>query len=93
MTAAVLFGMFGPIVVAAASWMLAERTWRRDPQRLTAVMIASFAGKFVFFGVYVAVMLSVFSLRPIPFIATFTTSFIALHVAEALALKRLLGPR
>ena len=90
MTAAVVFGLAGPLLVAIGSWKLAERTWRRDPTRLTAVMIAAFGGKLVFFGAYVAVMLSVFSLRPIPFIASFTTAFIVLHLAEALALKRLL---
>jgi hypothetical protein len=89
MTAAVVFGVLGPLLVAAASWTLAERTWRRDPQRLTTVMIAAFAAKLVFFGVYVAVMLSVLSVRPMPFIASFTTAFIALHLAEAVALKRL----
>jgi hypothetical protein len=90
MTAAVVFGALGPLLVAWGSWKLAERTWRREPHRLTGVMIAAFAGKLVFFGVYVAVMLSVLSLRPVPFVASFTTSFIALHLAEALALRRLL---
>lgn len=89
MTAAVLLGAFGPLVVAAASWKLAERTWRREPERLTSVMIAAFAGKLVFFAAYVALMLTVLSLRPMPFVASFTISFVALHLAEALALRRL----
>jgi hypothetical protein len=90
MTVAVVFGIFGPLMVAIASWTLAERTWRRQPAMLTAVMITAFAGKLIFFAAYVALMLSVLSLRPIPFVASFTTAFIALHLAEALALKRLL---
>lgn len=89
MMSEVLFGMAGPLAVAGGSWVLAERTWRRRPERLTAVMIAAFAGKMVFFAAYVALMLSVLSLRPIPFVASFTVSFIALHLAEALALRRL----
>ena len=88
--AAVALGIVGPLLMASASWVIAERTWRHEPERLTAVMIAAFAGKMVFFGAYVAFMLSVLSLRPVPFVASFTTSFIALHLAEALALKRLL---
>ena len=39
---------------------------------LTAVMIAAFAGKMVFFGAYVAVVLRGLSLRPVPFVASFT---------------------
>jgi hypothetical protein len=89
MTAAVVLGIAGPLVVAAGSWMLAERTWRREPERLTAVMMAAFAGKLVFFAAYVALMLSVLSLPPIPFVASFTASFITLHLVEALALRRL----
>ena len=42
---AALFGMLGPLVVAAASWMMAEGAWRRDPASLTSWMIAAFAGK------------------------------------------------
>jgi hypothetical protein len=85
----IVLGILGPLVIAAASWVLTERTWHRQPQRLTSVMIAAFAGKLVFFGAYVAYMLSVLSLRPVPFVATFATAFIALHFAEALLMRRL----
>lgn len=89
MTAAVVFGVLGPLLVALASWVAAERTWRRDPARLTSVMIAAFAGKVVFFAAYVAFMLKVVAVPPMPFVASFTAAFVALHVAEALALKKL----
>src|SRR5262245_8032535 len=85
----IVLGMFGPLLVASGSWVLAERIWQREPERLTAVMITAFAGKLVFFGAYVAFMLSVLSLRPVPFVASFTAYFIALHFVEALALRRL----
>ena len=91
MMLAVVLGIVGPLLVAAVSWVAAVRTWRREPQRLTAVMMAAFAGKMVFFAAYVAFMLSVLSLRPVPFVASFTISFIALHLVEALALRRLLS--
>jgi hypothetical protein len=89
MMLAVVLGIVGPLVVAGASWVAAERTWRREPQRLTAVMMVAFAAKLVFFAAYVAFMLSVLSLRPVPFVASFMTSFIALHLGEAFALRRL----
>ena len=90
MMLAVMLGLVGPLLVASVSWVIAERTWRREPERLTGVMAAAFGAKMVFFAAYVAFMLSVLSLRPVPFVASFTTSFIALHLAEALALRRLL---
>jgi hypothetical protein len=86
---AVLLGMIGPLVVASATWMLAEGTYTRHPERLTSIMVRAFAGKLVFFGVYVAVMLEVLSLRPIPFVVSFTAYFIALHLTEAFWLRRL----
>ena len=85
----IVLGMFGPLAETVASWVVAEEVFRRRPERLTAVMITAFAGKLVFFGAYVAYMLSVLSLRPVPFVTSFATSFIALHLAEALLLKRL----
>jgi uncharacterized membrane protein YdfJ with MMPL/SSD domain len=85
----VLAGMLGPLLVAVATWEMADQTFRLSPERLTARMITAFAAKMVFFGAYVAVMLLALSLRPIPFVASFTAYFIALHFAEALCLRRL----
>lgn len=93
MTVAVLLGVVGPLLAAIASWVAAERTWRREPARLTAVMMTAFAGKMIFFAAYVAFMLSVLSLPPLPFVASFISAFIALHLVEALALKRLFSQR
>jgi hypothetical protein len=84
---ATLFGMIAPLGVAAVSWLMAERAWRRNPASLTPVMITAFAGKMVFFGAYVTVMLKVLSLAPVPFVASFAGYFIALHLYEALALR------
>lgn len=86
---ALLLGLAGPLAAAVASWVLSERTFRRRPAALTSVMIAAFAAKLVFFGAYVAVMIGVLSLPAVPFAASFTSSFIVLHLVEALALRRL----
>jgi hypothetical protein len=87
--AATLYGMAGPLVVAVVTWLGAERTYRRDPQALTGLMMAGFAGKMVFFGAYVALVIKGLSQPVMPFIVSFTGSFIALHLIEALALRRL----
>jgi hypothetical protein len=39
--------------------------------------------------VYVAVMLKLLSLRPVPFVFAFTSYFIALYAMQALFLRRL----
>jgi hypothetical protein len=87
--AEVLFGAIGPVIVAIGTFVAAERTWRRHPERLTALMATAFAGKMIFFAAYVAVMLRVLDLRPIPFVVSFASCFIALHLIEGLGLRRL----
>jgi hypothetical protein len=85
----VLCGMLGPLAVAAVSWIVTERTYRSQPDRLMGVMVQGLAVKAVLFGAYVAGMLRVAGLRPVPFVVSFTGYFIALHVMEAMYMHRL----
>lgn len=85
----VVLGMLGPLAAAVGTWVMVERTFTRHPERLTPLMIQAFAAKMVFFGAYVTVMLKAMSVQPIAFVVSFTTYFIALHVTEALCMRRL----
>ena len=85
----VLAGLVAPLVAVVASWIAVERTFRTDPARVTAVMIAGFGIKVVFFGAYVAMVFTLLAPRPAPFAASFTVSFIVLYAAEAMCLRRL----
>jgi len=87
--AEVMLGMLAPMAAVTVSWVLTERIYRRDPARLTGVMIAAFAAKMVFFGAYVALMIDVIRLRPTPFAVSFTIYFIGLYATEALLMRRL----
>ena len=82
-------GMFGPLIVVSITWVLTERVYKTRPEQLTSMMISAFAGKLVFFGAYVGLAIGVFGVKPVPFVASFTGYFIALHLIEALWLKRL----
>jgi hypothetical protein len=84
-----LFGMLGPLLATAGTWIAAERTYRRNPQALTGVMLGGLLVKALFFAGYVAVMLRGLDLRPLPFVFGFTAFFIGLYGLEALFLKRL----
>ena len=89
--AEVAAGMAGPLLAAGGSWVLAERTFRRNPAALTTVMVAAFVGKMVFFPAYVVTALKVLALRPGPFVASFVGYFIALYSIAALLMRRLYG--
>lgn len=85
----VWLGMLGPLMVVSATWVLTERVYKADPTRVTALIITAFAGKLVFFGGYVALAIGVLGVQPVPFAVSFAGYFIALHMIEALLLKRL----
>ena len=83
------FGMLGPLVSAVATWIVVRRTHAAAPERVTGVMVVGFGVKALFFGIYLVAMLRGLGLRPIAFVISFAGFFIALHVMEALFLKRL----
>jgi hypothetical protein len=86
---AVLLGMLAPLAMTVGSWVAIERAHRRNPADVTRLMMAAFAGKMVFFGVYVVVVLRGLSVQPQPFVISFTAYFIGLYLVEALYLRRL----
>lgn len=86
---AVALGIAGPVMVAGASWTLTSRTWARDPVAVLPLMLRAFAVKALFFVAYVVVMLGVFDQRLRPFVISFTSTFLATHLAEAYCLRRL----
>lgn len=86
---AALLGMIGPLVMAIGSWLVTDVTFRRNPARVTTVMMTAFGVKMLFVGVYVAVAVRMTAIQPLPFISSFTVYFIALYAIEALFLKRL----
>ena len=88
-TTEIWLGMLAPLVVAVITWKAIERVYRQQPERLTSLMMKAFAGKLVFFGAYVGLAIGVLRVQPVPFIVSFTTCFIALHLIEAFWMKRL----
>jgi hypothetical protein len=89
----VLLGMLGPLASACVTWVAVERAHRHAPESVTRVLMVGFAAKMVFFGAYLALMLRVADVRPMPFIAAFTASLVGLYVMEAFFLARLTNSR
>lgn len=82
-------GLLGPLFVAGTTWLWMERTYLREPAKLTSLMIAAFGFKLVFFGVYVAAVLAWTSVRSVPFAVSFAGAFVSFHLLEAFFLHRL----
>jgi hypothetical protein len=82
-------GVSGPLVAACGSWLMIERTMRRAPTQVTPMMLTLFAVKMLFFGGFVIAAVLGLRLKPVPFMVSFTTAFVAMYLIEALYLQRL----
>jgi hypothetical protein len=85
----VLYGLLAPLVVVIISWVIVKRAYLANPAGLMPVLLVGMVLKLMFLAAYAAVMLRVLHLRPVPFVASFTASFIVLHNIEALLMRRL----
>jgi len=84
------FGMAAPLAGATVSWRFVERAHAQAPERVTSVLVAGFAAKMLFFGLYVGVLGALW-LRPMPLVVAFGASFLVLHMIEAGYLRQLLA--
>ena len=89
----ILLGMLAPLVAASGTWFVTAWVYREHPEQLTGFLATGFVLKMVFFAAYVAFMLRVIRLRPVPFVASFTGYFVGLYLMEALYMKRLFSER
>ena len=85
----IALGMAAPLLVACLSWLMVERAHRRRPESVTGLLMQAFAVKAVFFAGYVAVVLTRGGVEPRPFVVSFAGFFIALHLTEAVLMRRL----
>jgi hypothetical protein len=87
----VFFGMLGPYVAVAGTWVLVERVARQNPSGLTAVMMTGFVVKMLFFALYVVAVVRLAHVDWTTFAVSFAAAFIALYAVEALLLRRLVA--
>ena len=83
-------GMAGPLVMAILGWLAVERTWKTQPEALTATQVKLFVARMVFMGAYLGVLIGIEWVDPVPFAISFTGYFLALYAAEGAGLYRLL---
>lgn len=86
----VLLGVVAPVLTTAASWVSITRAWATAPASSLSLMIRGFVVKSVFFIAWVTIVIKGLEVRPEPFVASLTVSFLVLHFLEAWYLKRLM---
>lgn len=84
------FGMCGPLITSIVFQIaLLRHKSAGNSGKLTPLLIKAFAGKFVFFAIYIAVFLINEWVQPKLFVVCFAGFYLALHLVEAHRLHRM----
>lgn len=86
-------GMAGPLTAAAGTWLAVERTWRRDPVRVTRLLMAALFIKLVFFGLYTVAVSQIDGLDLGTYGIAFLIYFAGLFAYQGLLLRGLVAPQ
>ena len=89
MISEIFFGLLGPVSVGFITIFFMIKYSNYSATNLNKMLMSGFAIKFIFYGLYIIIIFTVYPFKPIPFICSFTTSFIGLHLMEAVVLKKL----
>jgi hypothetical protein len=89
----VLLGLACPALVASGAWVFLERVQRMSPERSMRAMVGLFMAKMIVFGAYIAALLTLGLVSPVPFVVSFGVSFLTLHLIQAMELRRLFASR
>jgi len=85
----IILGLFPPIFIGYAIVFFMIKHSNSSLIELNKMLIQGFSIKFIFYGVYIITIFTVYSFKPIPFMCSFATSFIVLHILEAVILKKI----
>ena len=86
-------GMAGPLAAAGGTWLAVDRTWRRDPARLTRLLMGALFLKLVFFGLYTIAVSQIDGLDLGTWAVAFLIYFAGLYAAQGLLLRSLMTPQ
>ncbi|NQU28947.1 MAG: hypothetical protein HQ528_11710 [Candidatus Marinimicrobia bacterium] len=89
----IFWGMFGPWLVGLITLIIVKQAYDKDPESVTALMMKSFLGKMIFYGVYITLLILFAALQKVQFIISFTVYFIVLHIIEALYFQAIFKPK
>jgi len=91
MISEIFLGLVGPVLVGFITIFFMIKYSNSRAIRFNKMLVRGFAIKFIFYGVFIITIFTVYSFKPIPFMCSFTVSFIGLHMMEAIVLKKIQG--
>ena len=85
----IIMGFLPPIIIGYTTVFFMIKYSNSSLIELNKMLIRGFAIKFIFYGVYIIAIFIVYSFKPVPFMCSFASSFIVLHIIEAVILKKI----
>ena len=85
----IFLGLVGPVLVGFITIFFMIKYSNSRAIRFNKMLVRGFAIKFIFYGVFIITIFTVYSFNPVPFMCSFTVSFIGLHMMEAIVLKKI----
>ena len=87
----IFLGLLAPILVGYVTVFFMEKYSNEGMIYFNRMLFRGLALKFVFYGLFILIIFTVYSFNPIAFMCSFTSSFIGLHMMEAIILKKIQG--
>ena len=87
----IFLGLLAPILVGYVTVFFMEKYSNMGMIYFNKMLIRGFALKFIFYGLFILTIFTVYSFNPIAFMCSFTFSFIGLHLVEAMILRKFQG--
>ena len=87
----IFLGLVGPVLVGFITIFFMIKYSNSRAIRFNRMLVRGFAIKFIFYGIFIITIFTVYSFKPVPFMCSFTSSFIGLHLMEAIVLKKIQG--
>ncbi len=90
-TSEIFLGLLAPISFGYGTVFFMNKYSNMEISYFNRMLIKGFAIKFIFYGVFILTIFAVYSFNPIPFMCSFTASFVVLHIMETVVLKKIQG--
>ena len=87
----IFLGLLVPVSVGYIMLFFINKYSNMEIIYFNKVLVRGFAIKFIFYGIFILTIFTVYSFNPIPFMCSFTVSFIGLHMMETIVLKKIQG--
>ena len=85
----IFLGLLAPVLVGYIMLFFINKYSNMEIIYFNKVLVRGFAIKFIFYGIFILTIFTVYSFNPIPFMCSFTVSFVGLHLVEAMVLRKI----